>query len=64
MSELTCPTCRASAETIVGVQVRGVYDGVLWWECDEDGTRWHRWPEGHYLRERAEQVWQRRGSRE
>jgi Zn ribbon nucleic-acid-binding protein len=38
---------------VVGVEVRGVYDGVLYWECLSCGHRWHRWPEGHELRRRA-----------
>lgn len=38
----------------IGIEVLGVYDGVLYWKCpDCDGT-WHRWPEGHALRERAQ----------
>lgn len=52
---LACPKCHA-AEPVAGIVVRGLYDGVLFWECLEDGTRWHRWPEGHYLRERAEKA--------
>lgn len=50
-----CPRCQA-VDSVVGCQVHGVYDGILFWECVEDGTRWHRWPEGHYLRERAEKA--------
>jgi hypothetical protein len=38
------------------VEIRGVYDGGLFWQCPDCGGRWHRWPEGHYLRERAEQY--------
>ena len=38
----------------IGVQIRGVYDGVLFWQCPKCSGRWHRWPEGHFLRERAE----------
>jgi hypothetical protein len=40
----------------IGVEVRGVYDGVLLWQCPDCGGRWHRWPEGHYLRDRAEKA--------
>ena len=32
----------------VGVELQGVYDGVIWWECPDCGGRWHRWPEGDW----------------
>lgn len=38
------------------VEIRGVYDGGLFYQCPDCGGRWHRWPEGHYLRERAERY--------
>lgn len=38
----------------IGVEVRGVYDGVLYWACPDCGGTWHRWPEDHHLRARAE----------
>jgi len=31
---------------MVGVEVPGVYDGVLYWECPDCGAAWHRWTEG------------------
>lgn len=37
----------------IGVEVRGVYDGVLFWRCPDCGGPWHRWPAGNTLRERA-----------
>ena len=37
----------------IGVVIRGVYDGVLFWRCPACGGAWHRFPEGHYLQERA-----------
>lgn len=37
-------------------EIRGVYDGGLFFSCPDCGGRWHRWPEGHHLRERAEQY--------
>jgi hypothetical protein len=43
--------CEAPA--VVGVEIQGVYDGVLFWRCTACGTASHRWPAGHYLRERA-----------
>jgi len=27
---------------MIGVEVPGVYDGVLYWECPDCGARWHR----------------------
>lgn len=52
--EPECPECPAGT-AVIGVEVRGVYDGVLYWTCWA-GHRWHRWPEGHYLRARAERF--------
>lgn len=57
---LTCPTCGRS-DTVCGMEYRGVYDGVLHWECMEDGAIWHRWPEGHHMYAKAaEQIRKRR----
>jgi hypothetical protein len=54
---LLCPKC-GGTDTALGVIVRGTYDGVLYWECEACATRWHRWPEGHWLRAKAEPlVW-------
>lgn len=39
---------------LIGVEISGVYDGVLFWQCPDCGGRWHRWPEGSTLRARAE----------
>ena len=36
------------------MEIRGVYDGGLFWMCPDCGCRWHRWPEGHYLHDLAE----------
>ena len=40
----------------IGIEVQGVYDGVLYWMCPVCNHRWHRFPEGHPLRARAEQF--------
>lgn len=37
------------------IQIQGVYDGGLFYMCPDCGGYFHRFPEGHYLRERAEQ---------
>lgn len=47
-----CPRC--SFVHIVGIEVPGVYDGILYWGCPACNFRWHHWPDGHYLRPRAE----------
>lgn len=38
----------------VGIEVRGVYDGVLFWTCPDCGLAWHRWQPGSHIRDRAE----------
>lgn len=45
-ADLTCPECGAVAGRIVGHEVQGVYDGVLWWSCRDCGRLWNRWPVG------------------
>lgn len=39
---------------VIGVEIPGVYDGCLYWQCPDCGHRWHRWPEGNPLRQAAE----------
>lgn len=29
---------------MIGVEVQGVYDGVLYWMCPDCRGTWHRWP--------------------
>ena len=33
----------------IGVEVRGVHDGVLYWKCPDCQGTWQRWPEGSSL---------------
>lgn len=40
----------------VGVEVRGVYDGVLFWQCPACDGRWHHFQPGSRLFERAEEY--------
>lgn len=40
----------------ISVEVRGVYDGGLFWMCPKCKGRWHRWPVGHPLWARAERY--------
>jgi hypothetical protein len=45
------------------VEIRGVYDGGLFFTDPGCGFAWHRWPKGHHLRQRAEkyvQEWNER----
>lgn len=30
----------------IGVEIRGVYDGVLFWHCNACGGNWQRWTDG------------------
>jgi hypothetical protein len=32
---------------LIGVEVRGVYDGILYWRCPDCGHCWNRWPTDH-----------------
>ena len=41
---------------MIGVEVRGVYDGMLYYQCPDCGGRWRRFEEGHWLRARAEKY--------
>ena len=42
VSALTCPHCGNTTPDIAGHEVRGVYDGVLFWSCDECLRAWSR----------------------
>jgi rRNA maturation protein Nop10 len=41
---------------IIGMEIRGVYDGVLFWMCPFCGGKWHRFGLDHFLRVRAEKY--------
>lgn len=50
-----CPHCGSDQRDgdyrrTVMVEIRGVYDGGLFYECPDCRGRWHRWPKGHWLR--------------
>lgn len=61
---ILCPYCQVDlrkngagpASRAIEVVIRGVYDRVLFLECPDCGGRWHRLPEGHALRAKAEQY--------
>lgn len=53
MPELkACPHCNADLHNgrAIGVEIRGVYDGVLFWRCPDCGGSWHRWSPVNSLR--------------
>lgn len=51
---LTCPKC--GCPEYGGVEVQGVYDGVLFWECFACGWQFHRWPTGDDYYNRAYRI--------
>lgn len=48
-----CPDC-TETKNIVLVEVQGIYDGALYFQCQHCPTAWHRFPKGDYIREKAE----------
>jgi hypothetical protein len=48
------PCCGAPADRWIGVEVKGIFDGVLYWGCGDCGTVWNRWTTEHHLWPRAE----------
>ena len=40
----------------IGIEIRGEYDGVLFWQCPECGCTWHRFPESDYRHAKAEKY--------
>lgn len=41
----------------IGMCVRGVYDGILYWLCPDCGGAWHRWtPEFGWRHRRADEL--------
>lgn len=38
----------------IGVEIRGVYDGVLYWKCPDCGRAWNRWEKNTRLYEAAQ----------
>lgn len=41
---------------LMGVEIRGVYDGVCFWQCPHCEARFHRFPEGDTLRAKVEYI--------
>jgi hypothetical protein len=40
----------------IGVEIRGVYDGVLFWLCPDCNFKWHRFDKRSPYRARAEKY--------
>lgn len=55
MEPKNCPHCQAALVTkdgfnrVLGCEIRGVYDGVLFWHCPDCGKNFHRFPVGDSL---------------
>lgn len=47
---ITCETC--GSRDVVGIEVRGAYDGVLFWKC-HNGHLWPRFEPGTRLYDKA-----------
>jgi hypothetical protein len=46
-----CPHCNSDQfhdghMRTMGMEVRSVYDDILYWFCPDCGSAWHRWSEG------------------
>jgi hypothetical protein len=61
-----CPTCDVDAPNseVLGVDVRGVYDGVLYWVHSKCGRAIPRWPAGSYPGDAARVYIDRHNSHE
>jgi uncharacterized C2H2 Zn-finger protein len=49
---------------VIGVEIRGLYDGVAYWECPDCRVVWHRWadsPGNRDLRNKIERFWAEHG---
>jgi hypothetical protein len=49
-------TPKCCGEPMVLVEIQGVYDGGLFWECAACGKQKHRFPTSHPLRIKAERY--------
>lgn len=60
-----CPHCAVplldgGVTHVIGVEIRGVYDGVLFWMCSACGGTWHRWSaDNEHMRAKAQRVMDR-----
>jgi len=73
-----CPSCGAdfkqevtqkdgsvwTGSRVIGVEIRGLYDGVAYWICPDCKVVWHRWadsPGNARLRYNIEELWRDQG---
>jgi len=49
-----CRIDGADFDRVVGIEISGVYDGILFWCCSACGRSFQRWPEDHGLHARAQ----------
>lgn len=47
-------TERREYSHLLGIEISAIYDGILYWQCPNCNHRTNRWPEGHFLHDRAE----------
>lgn len=52
MPEDRCP--QGCGDEIIGIEVWGLYDGVLYWQCTGCGSKWHRFPDDERLSAKAQ----------
>lgn len=59
MPEFThCPHCGYQFDHTMTdatlYEIRGVYDGAVFWQCPDCGGMWHIWRKGHHVRDRVD----------
>lgn len=56
--DLICPNCGTGVpnDRLVGIEVRGVYDGVLFWRDERCGHQWPRFPAPGRLYDAATRI--------
>lgn len=53
-----CPHCayqlRPNMSNAHMYEIRGLYDGFVFWQCPDCSGMWHRWEKGNPYRERVD----------
>ncbi len=44
----TTPPPSTHFRRVIGVELQGVYDGILYWKCPDCEKAWNRWPPTDY----------------
>ncbi len=47
---------RRGTSRLIGVAIRGVYDGTAYFMCPDCGMRWHRFPPGSPIAQRVDEA--------